>query len=104
MTPEQTSQFITSKRIRSQHVMTKDMEYELSQKYFVDDIHARFTHEIVKRFTDEMVASRCKDVKIEEGSHFFDNTTFTLELFVFNRQELNTFIEAIKMNDWSPRL
>jgi hypothetical protein len=102
MTPEQTSKFITGKRIVSQYTMPKEMEHELSQVF--DNIQARFTHEVVKRFTDEMVANRWKDVKIEEGPNFFDDTRYTLELFVFNREELNTFIEAIKMNDWSPRL
>jgi hypothetical protein len=51
---------------------------------------------VVKRFTDEMVANRWKDVKVEEGPKFFDDTRYTLELFVFNREELNALIQAIK--------
>lgn len=102
MTPEQTSRFIIGKKVTSHYVTTKEMEHELSHLF--DNVQARIAHEVVKRFTDEMVASRWKDVKIEEGPNFFDDTRYTLELFVFNRQELNTFIEAIKMNDWSPRL
>jgi hypothetical protein len=72
------------------------MEHELSHLF--DNVQARFTHEVVKRFTDEMVASRWKDVKVEEGSRFFDDTRYTLELFVFNREELNALIQAIKEN------
>lgn len=102
MTPEQTSRFITGKKVTSHYVMTKEMEHELNHVF--DNVQARFTHEVVKRFTDEMVASRWKDVKIEEGPNFFDDTRYTLELFVFNREELNTLIEAIKMNKWSPKL
>jgi hypothetical protein len=74
--------------------MTKEMEHELNHVF--DNVQARFTHEVVKRFTDEMVASRWKDVKIEEGTNFFDDTRYTLELFVFNRQELDELIRSIK--------
>ena len=93
MTPE-ISKLTVGSKVTSHYVMTKDMEHELSHVF--DNVQARFTHEVVKRFTDEMVASRCKDVKIEEGPNFFDDTRYTLELFVFNREELNTLIQAIK--------
>jgi hypothetical protein len=94
MTPEQTMQFITGKKITSQYVMTKEMEHELNHVF--DNVQERFTHEVVKRLTDEMIANRWKDVKVEEGPKFFDDTRYTLELFVFNRQELDEFIELIK--------
>jgi DNA polymerase III delta prime subunit len=93
MTPE-ISKMIVGSKVTSHYVMTKEMEYELSRVF--DNIQARFTHEVVKRFTDEMIANRWKDVKVEEGSKFFDDTRYTLELFVFNRQELDKFIELIK--------
>ncbi len=93
MTPE-VSKLIVGSKVTSHYVMTKEMEHELNQVF--DNIQVRFTHEVVKRFTDEMVASRWKDVKIEEGPNFFDDTRYTLELFVFNRQELNELIQAIE--------
>lgn len=93
MTPE-TSKLMLGNKVTSHYVVTKEMEHELSHVF--DNVQARFTHEVVKRFADEMVASRWKDVKIEEGPNFFDDTRYTLELFVFNRQELNTLIQAIK--------
>jgi hypothetical protein len=93
MTPE-TTKLTVGNKVTSHYVMTKEMEHELSHLF--DNVQARFTHEVVKRFTDEMVASRWRDVKIEEGTNFFDDTRYTLELFVFNREELNTLIQAIK--------
>jgi hypothetical protein len=93
MTPE-ISKLTVGSKVTSHYVMTKEMEHELNHLF--DNVQARFTHEVVKRFTEEMVASRCKDVKIEEGTNFFDDTRYTLELFVFNREELNTLIQAIK--------
>jgi hypothetical protein len=93
MTPE-ISKLTVGSKVTSHYVMTKEMEHELNHVF--DNIQARFAHEVVKRFTDEMVASRWKDVKIEEGTNFFDDTRYTLELFVFNREELNTLIQAIK--------
>jgi len=95
MTPE-ISKLIVGNKVTSHYVTTKEMEHELSHLF--DNVQARFTHEVVKRFTDEMVASRWKDVKVEEGSRFFDDTRYTLELFVFNREELNALIQAIKEN------
>ena len=102
MTPEQTSKFITDRRIVTQYTMTREMEHELSQVF--DNVNARFAHEVVKRFTDEVMKSRLGEVTIEEGPKFFDDTIFKLELFVFNRQELNELIESIKMNKWTPKL
>ena len=93
MTPE-ISKLVVGNKVTSYYVMTKDMEHELSHVF--DNVQARFTHEVVKRFTDEMVANRWKDVKVEEGPKFFDDTRYTLELFVFNREELNALIQAIK--------
>lgn len=93
MTPE-TSKLMLGNKVTSHYVVTKEMEHELNHVF--DNVQARFTHEVVKRFTDEMVASRWKDVKIEEGPNFFDDTRYTLELFVFNREELNTLIQAVK--------
>lgn len=93
MTPETTKLMVGSK-VTSHYLMTKEMEHELNHVF--DNVQARFTHEVVKRFTDEMVASRWKDVKIEEGTNFFDDTRYTLELFVFNRQELDELIRSIK--------
>jgi hypothetical protein len=93
MTPE-ISKLIVGSKITSHYVMPKEIEHELSQVF--DNIQARFTHEVVRRFTDEMIANRWKDVKVEEGPKFFDDTRYTLELFVFNRQELDEFIKLIK--------
>jgi hypothetical protein len=93
MTPETTKLTVGSK-VTSHYTMTKEMEHELNHLF--DNVQARFTHEVVKRFTDEMVASRWKDVKIEEGTSFFDDTRYTLELFVFNREELDALIRSIK--------
>jgi hypothetical protein len=93
MTPE-ISKLIVDSKVTSHYIMTKEMEHELNQVF--DNVQARFTHEVVKRFTDEMIANRWKDVKIEEGPNFFSDTRYTLELFVFNRQELYKFIELIR--------
>ena len=93
MTPE-IKKLIVGSKVTSHYIMTKEMEHELNQVF--DNIQARFTHEVVRRFTDEMISNRWKDVKVEEGPKFFDDTRYTLELFVFNRQELDEFIELIK--------
>ena len=93
MTP-QASKLIVGNKITSHYVTTKEMEHELSHLF--DNVQARFMHEVVQRFTDEMLASRLKDVKIEEGTKFFDDTRYTLELFVFNREELSALIQAVK--------
>jgi hypothetical protein len=93
MTPE-TSKLIVDSKVTSHYVVTKEMEYELSHVF--DNVKARFANEVVKRFTDEMVLSRWKDIKVEEGPRFFDDTRYTLELFVFNKEELDTLIQSIK--------
>lgn len=92
-TPE-TSKLVVGSKVTSHYVMTKEMEHELDRVF--DNVQARFMHEVVQRFTDEMLASRLKDVKIEEGTKFFDDTRYTLELFVFNKEELSALIQAVK--------
>jgi len=93
MTPV-VSKLIVDRKITSQYVVSKEMEYELNQVF--DNVNARFAHELVKRFTDEVMKSRLGEVTIEEGPGFFDDTTFKLELFVFNTQELKELIQAIE--------
>jgi hypothetical protein len=91
MTPE-ISQFIVGKRIISQYTMSEQMKRDLSLT--IDNIHARLTHELVNRFTDEMIASRMKDVVIENGLPM-NQTKFSLELYVFNKEELKNLIRSI---------
>ena len=91
MTPE-TRKLIVGNKITSQYMMT-EQESEFSLMF--DNIQTRLVHEIIKRFTDEMISKRFKDVVIETDLPF-GQTKFNLELFVFNREELNQLIQAIE--------
>jgi hypothetical protein len=90
MTQEEINSFIVGKKLTSQYEMNKEMEHELSLVF--DNLNDRLTHEVLKRFTDEMIAHRMKDVVIEENP-ITKTTRFKLELFVFNREELKTLLK-----------
>ena len=88
---QEIKQFITGRKIRSEYAFTK-LELELSRSF--DNIQDRFAHDVIKRFTDQMIADRMKDMVVEIDHN--NQTKFKLELFVFNRHELDEFIKLIK--------
>jgi hypothetical protein len=97
MIQEQKNSFIVGKKLTAQYEINKEMERELSIVF--DNLNARLSHEVIERFTNEMIANRMKDVVIEEDT-INKTTRFKLELFVFNRQEL----EALLINDMAETL
>jgi hypothetical protein len=80
---------ITDRKITTQSVI-REMEYGLN----ADTVRAISVLNLVQKATSDMISSRMMDVKIEEDQ-MRRETKFKLELFVFNKQELEDLIQSV---------
>lgn len=93
MNNEDISQLTIGKRVRTQVELDKDM-LDSFHKHFGDPITVA-GHQLVTKFVNDLISTRMKDVTMEYNP-VTNSTQFKLDLFVFNRTELEGFIRAIR--------
>jgi hypothetical protein len=63
-----------------------------------EELSSILNKQLIKRFVGEMLSTRLQDIKTEEviGPDGQSNLEMKLELFVFNKEELNGLVAMIK--------
>jgi hypothetical protein len=85
--------YLTGKKVTTQVEVDKYMLTELNLSF--DNIKARIANDLIQRFAQEMVSNRINDM-VEEEVRDGQATRFSMELFVFNRQDLQDLITLIQ--------
>ena len=89
---------MNNSRVITQFQFPKELIDEQKHIMGEEELSARLTRSLVEKFVNEMLSTRLQDIVTEEvvdpdGS---SNLRMKMELFVFNREELNGLVAMIK--------
>lgn len=88
------TKYLSDARVRVQYELSRSMEQDLNLVF--DNVHVRIATEMIQKLVDTLIKKRMKEVVIEED--FLRRAkTFKLDLYVFNKEELQELIQAIKL-------
>ena len=88
------TKYLSDARVRVQYELPRSMEQELNLVF--DNEHVKVATEMIQKLVDTLIKKRMKEVVIEED--FLRRAkTFKLDLYVFNKEELQELIQAIKL-------
>ena len=87
-----------NRRVITQVQLNKELIEEQKHMLGAEELSSILNKQITKRFVDEMLSTRLQDIKTEEviGTDGQSTTQMKLELYIFNKEELNGLVAMIK--------
>jgi len=89
---------MNNRRVITQVQLNKELVEEQKHMLGAEELSSILNKQLTKRFVNEMLSTRLQDIKTEEviGPDGKSNLEMKLELFVFNKEELNGLVTMIK--------
>jgi hypothetical protein len=87
-----------NRRVTTQFQFSKELIEEQKHIMGAEELSSILNKQLIERFVNEMLSTRLQDLKTEEviGSDGKSNLQIKMELFIFNKEELNGLVTMIK--------